>query len=410
MRRARGPGRGSARATRPRTRRSARARSGKRGQAARVAGARGLPHAAGAGLPTGRRRPRRRGAAPPARGSTPKRSCTRRAALGHERHHVRRGGGAGVLDEVGVLLGEPGAAHGQPAAARLVEQHSGAAPAGARVVRVLEGRAEGLDPGGLGLAAGRAHLGQGGLDGLGRSGRQRERCARHHLAGAEVRAPVGEPELIGLAPVHAAGPGHVHPLEHPREVAAVGVGVHLHRAADRARDVHPELEAGEAGPGRAGGRLREPGAATAQQPLAALLDRGERAVQLHDESSESSIRNQEVRSGAHHSYRQPLGLRPGQEPDQALVGVGAGEPVGRAARADRRQARERVVALDPGGSGHEVRLRASSSTSPAPIVRSTSPSPSSSRRKRSASGLRGQPPHRAARRRRPRRPRPRAAR
>ena len=223
----------------------------------------------------------------------------------------------------------------------------------------------------------------------GGAGAERERGARHHLAGAEVGAAVREAELVGLAPLDAARAGHVHPLEHPREVAAVRVRVHLHRAADRARDVHAELEAGETGPGGAGGRLRQPGPATAQQPLAALLDRGERAVQLHDESSESRIRNQEIRSGAHHSYRQPLGLGPGQQLDEPGLGVGTGEPVGAAARADRREARERVVALDPRRGAHDVSLRASSSTSPAPIVRSTSPSPSSSRRKRSASAWRG---------------------
>src|SRR5215207_9555179 len=71
------------------------------------------------------------------------------AALGHEEDHVGGGGLAHVLDEVGVLLREAGAAHGQPAAAGLVEQHPGAAALGARVVGVLEGRPEGLDAGGL---------------------------------------------------------------------------------------------------------------------------------------------------------------------------------------------------------------------------------------------------------------------
>ena len=62
--------------------------------------------------------------------ATPKRSSTRRAALPHQRHHVRGARAAGVLDEVRVLGREARASHLQAVAARRGEQLPGAAPIG----------------------------------------------------------------------------------------------------------------------------------------------------------------------------------------------------------------------------------------------------------------------------------------
>ena len=141
---------------------------------------------------------------------------------------------------------------------------------------------------------------------------------------AEVRAAVAEAELVGGAALGAGGGRDLDPLEHAREVAAVGVRVHLHRAADGPGDVHAELEPAEAGARGEGRGLREPGAAAAEQALAVLLDRGERAVQLHDESSESFIRYEQVRAGPDHSYLDPLRGGPGEQLGERLGRVRAG--------------------------------------------------------------------------------------
>ena len=72
--------------------------------------------------------------------------------------HMSGGGVAHGLDEVGARLGEARTADGEAAAAPLHEQYALAAALRAGVVGVLEGRAEGLDPGRLRLAATAAHL------------------------------------------------------------------------------------------------------------------------------------------------------------------------------------------------------------------------------------------------------------
>ncbi len=87
----------------------------------------------------------------------------------------------------------------EPARADRVEEPARAETLGARVVGVLEGRAEGLDAGRLRLAALSAHLGEGRLDRLGLGFGQREGGLRHDLARAEVRAPVLEAELVRRA-------------------------------------------------------------------------------------------------------------------------------------------------------------------------------------------------------------------
>ena len=193
----------------------------------------------------------------------------------------------------------------------------------------------------------------------------------------EVRAAVAEAELVGSPALGAARGRDLHPLEHAREVAAVGVRVHLHGAADRAGDVHAELEPAEPGPGGEGRGLRKPRAAAAEQARPVLLDRCKRAVQLHDKSSEPFIRYEKVRAGPHHSYPDALRCRPGQQLGEGLGRIGPREEVPVTAGPDRREAGQRVVGLDAGRSAHATSLRASSSTSPAPSVSSRSPSLSS---------------------------------
>ena len=102
-------------------------------------------------------------------------------------------------------------------------------------------------------------------------------------------------------------------------------------------------------------RRGQAGAAAAEQVGAVALDLGQRAAQLHRQSSESVIRYQEVRSRADHSYRGADFFCPGEQGDQLVLGRGAGEIVGGAAGADRGEAGERVVAA-PRRQGARVTL------------------------------------------------------
>ncbi len=120
----------------------------------------------------------------------------------------------------------------QAAAAGGLEQLARGAAPGALVLGVLEGRAEGLDPGGLRLAAPLPHLGQGGADLRRVAGLEPEAGAGDDLArargwscGRRSRAAPGARRSV------PGGGADVDPLEHPRQLAAVGVGVHPHRAA-----------------------------------------------------------------------------------------------------------------------------------------------------------------------------------
>src|SRR6185295_8467220 len=189
--------------------------------------------------------------------------------------------------------------------------------------------------------------------------------------------PVGEPELVGGAALGSGGGADRHPVERPRELAAVGVRVHPHRPADGAGDVDAELEPGEPPAARLGGRRRQPDGGPAEQPLAVALDPREVSVELEHQSSESIVRYQQVRSRADHSYLGPDAPGVGEQLDEALLAPGTGEHLGGTAGADRGQSREVEVALDSPGDRHRsssTRRSASTNTSPAPIVTSRSPS------------------------------------
>ncbi len=103
------------------------------------------------------------------------------------------------------------------------------------------------------------------------SSSRKEACG-HHLARAQVgvavartRSPSGPRRSMpaGVATsTHSSTAG---------QVAAVGVGVHLHRAAHGAGDVHAELQAGQALARGPRGHRRQPGAAAAEQARAIAL-------------------------------------------------------------------------------------------------------------------------------------------
>src|SRR4051812_27063062 len=104
-----------------------------------------------------------------------------------------------VLDEVGVLFGEAGFSMTEAAASGRLQQLAGAAPLRSGVLRVLEGRAKGLDSGGLGLAALATHLVEAGADRRRIVQTQLEGDARDDLARGQAGAAVSEAERLGPA-------------------------------------------------------------------------------------------------------------------------------------------------------------------------------------------------------------------
>ena len=181
--------------------------------------------------------------------------------------------------------------------------------------------------------------------------------------GQQTRAAVAEPELPRAAALHAGGGGDLHPLEHVLELAAVGVCVHPHRAADGPGDVDAELDPRQSGPGRARGDRRQPRAAAAHRFAAA--PRRSRA------SSRSSFTTRPATPSSAISRFEPepttfTGLRPAAPRRAARAAPaslpGAREVLGRATRAHRRQASEREV----GRHGRGQRQGRSSRHQPAP--------------------------------------------
>ena len=316
-----------------------------------------------------RRAPRRRprpavGPRAPARRRTAPDSP---AALRHQRDHVRRGGLAHVLDEVRVLLGEPGAAHDQALQPASSSSTPALRPSARSSSGFLNVEPKVLMPEGCAARRARAHVGQRRLHGLGVGRLQGERRARDDLARTEVRAPVAEAERVGRRRSVPCGVVDLDPLEHAREVAAVGVRVHLDRAADGAGMFTPNSS--PLSPSRAAAPRPAAGALRRRRACAAVaLDRGERAVQLHDQSSESSIGYQEVRSRPHHSYLDLLGIRPASRRLERRGRLGRarrsppGLPCGRwsGGRAGSRARRPRGVHVPRSA----VSRRASASTSP----------------------------------------------
>src|SRR5205814_31894 len=113
---------------------------------------------------------------------------------------------------------------------------------GQLMVRILEDAAERSPVCRLCSLAPRLELAHGRLDVIGPTRRQTQLDTRDHLAVAQRRASVREPELARREPRCARRGGDERPLEHLREVAAVSAGVHPDSAAGRARYRAGELE------------------------------------------------------------------------------------------------------------------------------------------------------------------------
>ena len=280
--------------------------------------------------------------------TTPNRSWTRRRPSAISARTSAVVASPAFSTKLACLAREARAADAQPAAARRLEQLPGGAALGRGSSGFLKVEPKVLIPDGCAsrrLARISASVA---LISSGRRGRSANEARATTSPGAQVRAAVGEAELVRGAPLGSRR--RVQTSTHssdPRQLAAVGVGVHPHRAADGAGDVDPELEPGQAparglrGRPRAGGRRRR----RRTRSPSRSIGRSSPSSFKH-QPADAVVGDQEVRARADDPYREALVVRPARGARAAPHRSRAGRTGRRAAGADGRQPRERIVALD----------------------------------------------------------------
>ena len=213
--------------------------------------------------PTTRESARPRASAPRARAPRRSARCTRRrpSAITATTSAVRRR--AGVLDEVRVLGREARAADRQAVAAGLGEQQPAVRPSRRGSSGFLKVEPNVLIPCGW-ASWRRARISASvaftacWVGGLQQQARRARRPPRRPGSSCGSRSPAPPAQRRS----DPCGRRDLDPLEHPLQLAAVGVRVHPHRAADGAGDVHAELDPRQAPPAprarrpRAGARRR----------------------------------------------------------------------------------------------------------------------------------------------------------
>ena len=190
-----------------------------------------------------------------------------------------------------------------------------------------------------------AHLRKRGLDGGGPLRPQHERGPCDDLPRGQVRVAIAEPQLGRHAALRPLGGNDLDPLERFCKLAAVGVCVHPHRAADGAGDIHPELDPRQPRLRRARRDRRQPGATATHKPLPFVLDQRELAVELHHQATHTLVGNQQVRAGPDDGDLGAYRLRPREQLLQLGARTGPGEILGLTTGPHRRHPVERVVAL-----------------------------------------------------------------
>ncbi len=156
------------------------------------------------------------------------------------------------------------------------------------------------------------------------------------------------------------------------DVPPVGSCVHLHAAADGARDGAHELEAaqvGSAGAVEADGERRT--AAGGEQAILRMRGR-ELAAELEHEALVALVGGEEIRSEPDRGDRKLLLARPGQHLHELVHGAWIPEPASGPTGAKGRVLRERHTFLKVHRSCSSMSGSAES-TSPAPIVSTRSP-------------------------------------
>ena len=117
------------------------------------------------------------------------------------------------------------------------------------------------------------------------------------------------------------------------QLAAVGVRVHPHRAADGAGDADAELDPGQAERGRPRGGLRQAGAAAAEEAVGVVLYRGEGSVQFQDKSAKPRSATSRFDPEPTTPTSRPSSRGPRRAgPASSLVRARAGEPARRCRR------------------------------------------------------------------------------
>ena len=171
---------------------------------------------------------------------------------------------------------------------------------------------------------------------------------RTRRAVLEPAVAVGQAEVgRGHARLGAVGGEDARRLEHAGDVRLVRAGVGPHRAADRARDGQPELEAGQAGPLRLGRGARHLDAGFGRVALA--VDARALGPDLDDQAADARIGDDQVAAPPEDDVREPARAGEADQGAQLEGVVDRREQVGRAADAHRREPGERLVArrLDP---------------------------------------------------------------
>src|ERR687898_483267 len=114
---------------------------------------------------------------------------------------------------------------------------------------------------------------------------------------------VGEFQVGVCHPEHLAVPQHVGPVEDVLRLAAVGAGVHVHRAPDGTWGAGRELETGKAAPRARVGedRVEDPG--LGDDGAVYYLDAGEGLGEPDGQPADAAVAHQHVRSATEHGDR-----------------------------------------------------------------------------------------------------------
>ena len=328
-------------------------------------------------------------------------------ALGHQREHVGGGRLADVLDEVRVLVREAGAADLEPAAAGASSSWPAVRPSARGSSGFLKVEPKVLIPDGWASRRCPRISARVALTAAGSASASPNDGARDHLA--RPAGPSGGTRSRARSGSRRSTPAAVQTSTHSStraELAAVGVGVHPHGAADRARDVDAELEPGEAPAGGLRGGRRQPGPAAADHPVASRSIVVSSPPSLMTSPPTPSSATSRLEPEPTTSTSRPSAAAQASSSTNSSLALGPGEAVGAAAGPHGRQPRERVVALDSRRArarSSPARLATSASASrkmsPAPIVTSRSPSPSRPSRARARAPWRRAATTPAARRR-----------
>ena len=216
----------------------------------------------------------------------------------------------------------------------------------------------------------------------GSSGRSRSTASATTSPVADLGAPVAHPELVRPAAALTGRADHEGLGEHVAHLAAVGAGVHAHRAAGGAGDRAPELDPREPPPGRALDDRRERGAAAADDPIAVALDPGQLARQPDDDAVVARVGNEQVRAQADDRDLEAVAGRPRAAPRPARRRWSAGRTSapGRRCRPSSGATSGSPPRRIAGGTAHPSSRSPTRRTSPAPTVSTMSPARTRARR------------------------------